>query len=78
MLMPLFLECVPLRSGELAGGQSVDFGSPRTVVLGVAGRIQCSGQVHALLQDSFQFEPRGEVDIKGKGTMSTYFLTGVN
>ena len=42
---------------------------------GVTGRIQCSGQVHALLQDKFQFEPRGEIDVKGKGKMSTFFLT---
>ena len=44
---------------------------------GVTGRIQCSDQVRALLQDSFEFEPRGEIDVKGKGKMSTFFLTGV-
>jgi adenylate cyclase/guanylate cyclase len=42
---------------------------------GVTGRIQCSDQVHALLQDKFRFEPRGEIDVKGKGKMSTFFLT---
>lgn len=44
---------------------------------GVSGRIQCSDQVRIHLEDSFLFEPRGEVDIKGKGKMSTFFLTGV-
>lgn len=44
---------------------------------GVTGRIQVSDQVHAAITGGFEFEPRGEIDIKGKGTMSTYFLTGV-
>ena len=44
---------------------------------GVTGRIQCSDQVRALLDNSFEFEPRGEIEIKGKGTMPTFFLTGV-
>jgi NAD(P)-dependent dehydrogenase (short-subunit alcohol dehydrogenase family)/class 3 adenylate cyclase len=44
---------------------------------GVTGRIQCSDPVRTFLQDSFQFEPRGEIDVKGKGKMSTFFLTGV-
>jgi guanylate cyclase len=44
---------------------------------GVAGRIQCSDEVRLALDNSFEFEPRGEIEIKGKGTMSTYFLTGV-
>jgi len=44
---------------------------------GVAGRIQCSDHVRTLLDGSFEFESRGEIDIKGKGAMSTFFLTGV-
>ena len=44
---------------------------------GVAGRVQCSDQVRALINDRFEFEPRGELDIKGKGKMPTFFLTGI-
>ena len=44
---------------------------------GVTGRIQCSDQFRTLLDNSFQFEPRGEIEIKGKGKMPTFFLTGV-
>jgi class 3 adenylate cyclase/NAD(P)-dependent dehydrogenase (short-subunit alcohol dehydrogenase family) len=44
---------------------------------GVTGRIQVSDQVHDVIDQSFQFEPRGDIEVKGKGTMSTYFLTGV-
>ncbi len=44
---------------------------------GVTGRIQVSDQVRAALDDSFQFESRGDIDIKGKGMMPTFFLTGV-
>lgn len=43
---------------------------------GVAGRIQVSAETHALLEDRFEFEPRGQVAIKGKGRVPTYFLTG--
>jgi len=43
---------------------------------GEAGRIQCTEEVQTRLAESFDFEPRGLVDIKGKGPMSTYFLTG--
>ncbi|MGD2042712.1 MAG: SDR family NAD(P)-dependent oxidoreductase [Acidimicrobiia bacterium] len=44
---------------------------------GVSGRIQVSEEVRSLLGDKFQLEHRGEIEIKGKGNMSTYFLTGV-
>jgi adenylate cyclase len=43
---------------------------------GEGGRIHCTDEVQTRLQGSFSFEPRGMIDIKGKGTMSTYFLTG--
>ena len=43
---------------------------------GVTGRIQVSGPFRDALGDSFAFEPRGEIEVKGKGTMSTYFLVG--
>jgi class 3 adenylate cyclase len=44
---------------------------------GEAGRIHCTEGVQTRLAASFDFEPRGPMDIKGKGQMSTYFLTGV-
>jgi class 3 adenylate cyclase len=43
---------------------------------GVAGRVQVSEETHRRLGPDFQFEPRGEVEIKGKGRLRTYFLTG--
>lgn len=43
---------------------------------GEGGRIHCTDEVHTRLVNSFEFEPRGVLDIKGKGEMSTHFLVG--
>ena len=43
---------------------------------GVRDRIHCTEKVYTLLNGRYQFEPRGETDIKGKGVMPTYFLVG--
>jgi class 3 adenylate cyclase len=43
---------------------------------GVPGRIQVSASTYERLAADFTFEPRGTVEIKGKGTLQTYFLTG--
>jgi adenylate cyclase len=43
---------------------------------GVAGRIQVTERVYDRLAAAFEFEPRGEVQVKGKGCVQTYFLTG--
>lgn len=43
---------------------------------GVPGKIQVSESSHKLLQDTFLFESRGSVPIKGVGDMKTYFLNG--
>ena len=41
---------------------------------GLPGEIQVSEQTYELLKDSFAFEERGEIDVKGKGLMKTYLL----
>jgi len=43
---------------------------------GVPGRIQVTERTRDLLCDRFTFEERGRIQIKGKGEMATYFLTG--
>lgn len=41
---------------------------------GESDKIHCTEVVYHLLKDEFEFEERGEIDIKGKGIMRTYFL----
>ena len=41
---------------------------------GEGGRIHCTDEVRSRLGESFNFEPRGVIDIKGKGPMQTYLL----
>ena len=43
---------------------------------GEPGRIQVSEDVLRELDADFRFEPRGEVEVKGKGRMRTFFLLG--
>jgi len=43
---------------------------------GVAGCIQVTEVTYHLLKDKYQFDSRREIDIKGKGKMITYLLTG--
>jgi class 3 adenylate cyclase/NAD(P)-dependent dehydrogenase (short-subunit alcohol dehydrogenase family) len=43
---------------------------------GVGGQIQCTENVYRRLGDRYRFEPRGVVDVKGKGPMPTYLLVG--
>jgi adenylate cyclase len=42
------------------------------------GRIQVPQPVYQRLCNSFVFEERGDVDVKGKGVMHTWFLVGRN
>ena len=42
---------------------------------GAAGAIHVSDAVRIRLDDDYEFEDRGEVDLKGKGMTSTWFLT---
>jgi class 3 adenylate cyclase/HAMP domain-containing protein len=41
---------------------------------GVVGKIQVSQSTYQLLQAKYDFEARGEINVKGKGPMMTYFL----
>lgn len=43
---------------------------------GDAGKIQVSREIYETLKDEFIFEPREEIEIKGKGRMPTWWLTG--
>lgn len=41
---------------------------------GIPGKIHVSEEVYQILKDEFVFEKRGEIHVKGKGKMTTYFL----
>jgi class 3 adenylate cyclase len=43
---------------------------------GIAGRIQVTSNMHKHLADRYEFQPRHDVEIKGKGSMTTYLLSG--
>ena len=40
------------------------------------GRIQVTDEVHRRLDVAFEFEPRGEIEVKGKGRLRTWLLVG--
>jgi len=56
-------------------GDSVNVAS-RMESSGKEGAIQVSEAVYSRLKNDFTLEKRGTVEIKGKGAMDTYFLTG--
>lgn len=43
---------------------------------GLPGEVQVTERVATALEDSFTLRPRGVVDVKGKGPMRTFLLTG--
>ena len=43
---------------------------------GVAGKIQISQSTFELIKDEFDCEPRGTIEVKGKGELETWFLLG--
>jgi len=55
-------------------GDTVNVAS-RMESTGQEGQIQVTQEVYERLQGRFTFELRGEIPIKGKGTMTTYWLT---
>jgi adenylate cyclase len=46
----------------------------RMETYGLPGHIHVSTETRLALGDIFRFEPRGPLDVKGKGPMETYFL----
>ena len=46
--------------------------------LGAAGEIQVSDDLRQRLGDRFQFAPRGAIEVKGKGAMTTWYLMAEN
>jgi adenylate cyclase len=48
----------------------------RMETTGVAGKIQISQSVYDHLKNQFVLEARGEIEVKGKGMMHTWFLLG--
>ncbi|MEE8407367.1 MAG: adenylate/guanylate cyclase domain-containing protein, partial [Acidimicrobiia bacterium] len=54
-------------------GDAVNIAS-RMESTGVPGRIQVSLSTYGLLREHYVFEARGEIEVKGKGKMQTYFL----
>lgn len=56
-------------------GDSVNLAS-RMESHGLPGKIHVTEEYFLAASSIFQLEKRGEVDIKGKGTVSTYFLAG--
>ncbi|MDT9199143.1 adenylate/guanylate cyclase domain-containing protein [Limnospira sp. PMC 1042.18] len=41
---------------------------------GLAGKIQVTETTYQRLRHGYEFQPRGIIDVKGKGEMNTYFL----
>lgn len=56
-------------------GDSVNTAS-RMESHGIPDEIHVTEETRRLLMDSYVFEERGEIDVKGKGMMRTYFLRG--
>ena len=45
---------------------------------GVAGCIQVTARTNQRLRDGYRFQPRGPTQVRGMGTMVTWFLLGRN
>ena len=43
---------------------------------GVGGRVQVTRATYELIRDHFVCEPRGQVDVKGKGKMDVWHVVG--
>jgi adenylate cyclase len=56
-------------------GDTVNIAS-RMESTGVPGRIQVSTETYERVKDQFELESRGAIDVKGKGSMTTWFVIG--
>ncbi len=56
-------------------GDTVNVAS-RMEARGIPGQIQVTEEVFECLREEYYFEKRGEVEVKGKGMMTTYLLVG--
>ena len=43
---------------------------------GVSGRVHVDHSTYLALRTRYRFEPRGTIEVKGLGPMTTYFLLG--
>jgi len=43
---------------------------------GVPGRLQVTAETRERLAEAFELERRGIVEVKGKGTIETWFVVG--
>jgi hypothetical protein len=43
---------------------------------GLPNEIHATEELFLLLKDKYDFELRGNIEVKGKGPMKTYFLRG--
>jgi class 3 adenylate cyclase len=43
---------------------------------GIPGAIQVTERTYQHLRNRYELQPRGNVDIKGKGPLATYLLVG--
>ena len=59
----------------LAWGDTVNIAS-RMESMGQLGAIQVSETTYEHLKEKYFFEKRGKIEVKGKGKMTTYLLTG--
>ena len=79
--MRIGINCGPVVAGVIGTrkfiydlwGDTVNIAS-RMETQGRPGRIQVTRSTRDLLSDRYRFEPRGTIDVKGKGEMQTYWL----
>jgi class 3 adenylate cyclase len=77
------LHCGPVIAGVIGDrkfaydvwGHTVNLAS-RLESHGVPGQVHCSDRVRRRLGERFDFDPRGEIEIKGSGRAHTFFLVG--
>lgn len=44
---------------------------------GVLDYIQVTQEMYEIVKDSYDFKCRGNIKVKGKGTMTTYLMNGL-